>query len=371
METGDAAHSQAGAVRDRLQAEQQRIAAAGGAVLDRRAWRAGEGARRAADRRDPARARRDREARRSPEGSRPRAGRTFSISATARRSTSAWKYGEREIRHWHGLDEGYAARKPLLMPYRASSSISSTRWSDSTASACPRSRSTARSCAPPPACCTASCERRRLRSASRRATRRSRELAGGRAPPRAGHARYRRSTASPHFFRELGLDEVGAAGGLRPHPDRRPSRGARGRRGFPGAPRPAACAGSPSATGSPSSSNFDYTPTALDILGRAGVVELFDTIVVSDEVGWRKRAARYLRRRARPSRRSGRRVALVATGPTWTCWAPSRSEWTRRGSTGTTSLCRPGSRRRPTKFAISASWARSWASESAAGAPRV
>jgi len=35
-------------------------------------------------------------------------------------------------------------------------------------------------------------------------------------------------------------------------------------------------------------SNFDYTPTALDILERAGVVELFDTIVVSDEVGWRK-----------------------------------------------------------------------------------
>jgi FMN phosphatase YigB (HAD superfamily) len=35
-------------------------------------------------------------------------------------------------------------------------------------------------------------------------------------------------------------------------------------------------------------SNFDYTPTALDILGRAGIVELFDTIVVSDEVGWRK-----------------------------------------------------------------------------------
>ena len=24
-----------------------------------------------------------------------------------------WKYGEREIRHWHGLDEGYAGRKPL------------------------------------------------------------------------------------------------------------------------------------------------------------------------------------------------------------------------------------------------------------------
>jgi len=24
-----------------------------------------------------------------------------------------WKYGERAIRHWHGLDEGYAGRKPL------------------------------------------------------------------------------------------------------------------------------------------------------------------------------------------------------------------------------------------------------------------
>ena len=24
-----------------------------------------------------------------------------------------WKLGEREIRHWHGLDEGYTGRKPL------------------------------------------------------------------------------------------------------------------------------------------------------------------------------------------------------------------------------------------------------------------
>jgi HAD superfamily hydrolase (TIGR01549 family) len=35
-------------------------------------------------------------------------------------------------------------------------------------------------------------------------------------------------------------------------------------------------------------SNFDYTPTALDILARAGVAGLFEAIVVSDEVGWRK-----------------------------------------------------------------------------------
>ena len=35
-------------------------------------------------------------------------------------------------------------------------------------------------------------------------------------------------------------------------------------------------------------SNFDYTPTAVGMLRVAGVVDLFDTIVVSDEIGWRK-----------------------------------------------------------------------------------
>jgi HAD superfamily hydrolase (TIGR01549 family) len=37
-------------------------------------------------------------------------------------------------------------------------------------------------------------------------------------------------------------------------------------------------------------SNFDYTPTARHVLERAGVVDHFDAIVVSDEVGWRKPA---------------------------------------------------------------------------------
>ena len=35
-------------------------------------------------------------------------------------------------------------------------------------------------------------------------------------------------------------------------------------------------------------SNFDYTPTARHVLEREGVADLFETIVVSDEVGWRK-----------------------------------------------------------------------------------
>jgi putative hydrolase of the HAD superfamily len=35
-------------------------------------------------------------------------------------------------------------------------------------------------------------------------------------------------------------------------------------------------------------SNFDWSPTALGILESAGVRQLFDAVVVSDEVGWRK-----------------------------------------------------------------------------------
>lgn len=37
-------------------------------------------------------------------------------------------------------------------------------------------------------------------------------------------------------------------------------------------------------------SNFDYTPTARFVLEREGVADLFDAIVVSDAVGWRKPA---------------------------------------------------------------------------------
>ena len=35
-------------------------------------------------------------------------------------------------------------------------------------------------------------------------------------------------------------------------------------------------------------SNFDYTPTALGVLEREGIAHLFDIILISDEVGWRK-----------------------------------------------------------------------------------
>ena len=35
-------------------------------------------------------------------------------------------------------------------------------------------------------------------------------------------------------------------------------------------------------------SNFDYSPTAHDILARTGVADVFVSVVVSDEIGWRK-----------------------------------------------------------------------------------
>jgi len=112
MERVMAAHSEAGAVRDRLQAEQQRIAAAGGAVLDRRAWRAGK------ERVEQLTG----EIQRGLDEIAKLGGAPKDLGLglvdflhlrDGEEVNLCWKYGEREIRHWHGLDEGYAARKPL------------------------------------------------------------------------------------------------------------------------------------------------------------------------------------------------------------------------------------------------------------------
>ena len=112
MERVMAAHTEAGAARDRLRAEQQRIAVAGGAVLDRQAWRAEK----------------ERLERLASEiqhgldeiqklGGVPKdLGLGLVDFPHLRRGEEVnlcWKYGERKIRHWHGLDEGYTGRKPL------------------------------------------------------------------------------------------------------------------------------------------------------------------------------------------------------------------------------------------------------------------
>ena len=66
-------------------------------------------------------------------------------------------------------------------------------------------------------------------------------------------------------------------------------------------------------------SNFDYSPTCLAILEREGLAPLFETIVISDEVGLAQAEAGHLRDRARTDRVSARpRPCSWGTGPTST-----------------------------------------------------
>jgi hypothetical protein len=112
MEQMMASNAEAGEARERLQAEQRRIDLAGGGVLDRRAWRADK------DRIERLTAEIERGLAEIAElGGVPKdlgLGLVdFLHLRNGREVNLCWKYGEREIRHWHGLDEGYAGRKPL------------------------------------------------------------------------------------------------------------------------------------------------------------------------------------------------------------------------------------------------------------------
>jgi hypothetical protein len=106
------ANVEASEARERLQAEQRRIDLAGGGILDRRAWRADK------DRIERLTADMQRGLGAIAElGGVPK---DLSLGLVdflhlrnGREVNLCWKYGEREIRHWHGLDEGYAGRKPL------------------------------------------------------------------------------------------------------------------------------------------------------------------------------------------------------------------------------------------------------------------
>jgi hypothetical protein len=106
------ANVEASEARERLQAEQRRIDLAGGGILDRRAWRTDK------DRIERLTAELQRGLGAIAElGGVPK---DLSLGLVdflhlrnGREVNLCWKYGEREIRHWHGLDEGYAGRKPL------------------------------------------------------------------------------------------------------------------------------------------------------------------------------------------------------------------------------------------------------------------
>jgi hypothetical protein len=107
-----AAHAEAEEVRARLQAEQQRLAMAGGGVLDQARWRADR------ERLDAAAARLQAAVEAiHAVGGVPKGIEEGLVDFPHRRDgrvvNLCWKYGETAIRWWHGMDEGYAARKPL------------------------------------------------------------------------------------------------------------------------------------------------------------------------------------------------------------------------------------------------------------------
>jgi hypothetical protein len=106
------ANEQATAIGGRLEAERERIGLAGGGVIDRGAWKA--------DMEQVARLTET-----------VKAGLTeiigmggtikdlalglvdFPHRRDGRVVNLCWKYGETSVTHWHGMDEGFANRKPL------------------------------------------------------------------------------------------------------------------------------------------------------------------------------------------------------------------------------------------------------------------
>ena len=107
-----AAHQDVQTVRERMQAEHQRLTMAGGGLLDRARWRADRERLEAATK----------EAQAAVEaihdtGGVPKDAEIglvdFPHLRDGRVVNLCWKHGETHEDWWHGLDEGWAARKPL------------------------------------------------------------------------------------------------------------------------------------------------------------------------------------------------------------------------------------------------------------------
>lgn len=112
MERVMRAHAVAVEAREALAAEQKRITLAGGGVVDQAAWKA----------RAEAVERGTREVQAGLEEIQRLGGTTkdlglglvdFPHLREGRVVNLCWRFGEERITHWHGLDEGYARRKPL------------------------------------------------------------------------------------------------------------------------------------------------------------------------------------------------------------------------------------------------------------------
>lgn len=103
---------EASAARERQEAEKRRITSAGGGVLDRAAWRAD--AQRVEQLTRRVRDGLDRIARLGGVPKDLGLGLVdFPHLRGGQEVHLCWRCGETEIRHWHGLDEGYTGRKPL------------------------------------------------------------------------------------------------------------------------------------------------------------------------------------------------------------------------------------------------------------------
>jgi hypothetical protein len=106
------AHTELTRLEERWAAERERLALSGGGWVNRAAWER-ERARHAA----LAERIRSGLARIVALGGVPKDLRLGLVDFPARRGGEVvnlcWRYGERQIRYWHGLEEGYAGRKPL------------------------------------------------------------------------------------------------------------------------------------------------------------------------------------------------------------------------------------------------------------------
>jgi hypothetical protein len=107
-----AAQAEATAVRERLHADQERIAKTGGGMIDHGVWRQGREDLEGVGRRIQARL--DDIARL---GGVPKDLGLGLVDFPHQRNGQVvnlcWKHGEKSIEYWHSLDEGYAKRKPL------------------------------------------------------------------------------------------------------------------------------------------------------------------------------------------------------------------------------------------------------------------
>ncbi len=106
------AHSEAEEVRGALQGEQRRIMISGGGLLDTQMWRERAG------RLDQLTHRvQERVAAIVSLGGVPKdlgMGLVdFPFLLSGEEINLCWRFGEKKIRFWHGLDEGFAARKPI------------------------------------------------------------------------------------------------------------------------------------------------------------------------------------------------------------------------------------------------------------------